>query len=87
MTMLFEDMIRVQTPYYVCRIWRQSGGDQPYTSNEGLRDLAMQQLFAKLEPEELERIIVDLCDYEAVNSVEIVSREDGCGRCVHKNWP
>jgi len=33
MTMLFEDMIRVQTPYYVCRIWRQSGGDQPYTSN------------------------------------------------------
>jgi len=96
MNLLFEDMIRVETNEYVCRIWRQAGD---YGISNGVlkgraeramlkkASAAQQMLDWVLQTEVHRDIATELVREARVNSVEIVDRTTGCGVCVHKDWP
>jgi hypothetical protein len=91
MTLLFEDMIRVETDKYVCRIWRGFDGDYGNSTNDELKDAAKAMLtegmrYQRGHPKYLAEIVCALVKVERVNSVEIVDRA-GNGICVHKDWP
>ncbi len=80
---LFEDMLRIETRKYVCRIWREVSN--PNVSNRQLKLLAIDTLNKQmLGPSAM---VMKLIKFERVNSVEVVDRKTGDGICLHKDWP
>ena len=87
MNLLFEDMIRVETGQFVCRIWRQQSLEVAYASNNERLALIAKQLMLRHQDQPRTDIIKEIVEYQGVNSVEIIDRFTGCGVCVHKDWP
>jgi hypothetical protein len=84
MNLLYEDMIRVETPVHICRIWREHHLFPRIGDNDKVRNDVHAWLLLSRDLKETATWIVEI---DKVNSVEIISRETGCGICVHKDWP
>lgn len=82
-TFLYERMIRVEACGLVCRIWRAESA----IDNSALSRMAMELMCLPLGALSLRELVARLVEVEGVNSVEVTSRETGCGLCVHKDWP
>jgi len=89
MNLLFEDMIRVETGDYVCRIWRQQPEDDEISALSITNDLIRDYVMARLGMPDcsITCLARDVAGASRVNSVEIIDRATGCGVCVHKDWP
>lgn len=85
---LYERVARVESTYYICRIWC---GDAMVTPIDELRNKIESTLFyleslGLATSEEVAAALLEICSIEGMNSVEI-TQPNGVGMCVHKNWP
>ena len=81
MNLLYEHMIKAETDVFVCRIWAATSITSCYNVQVLARELLEKNIHTPMHA------MKALVSMEGINSVEIINRADGCGMCVHKDWP
>ena len=80
---LYEHVLRIETSYYVCRVWVAEKSDRTLIGTSASNSLQ----YLELDPSRLMTVLDVIVRLDGVNSVEITSRSTGSGITVHKNWP